>query len=348
MAMVQAASYNFSTVENPLSDGGLFTAINDALFTIALKVIAGNFCEAVSTGANAGTFYPTIAAPGNVWPADHYSELTLTTFSNTASFADLMVRQGSATSGTQYIASLNRGAQQWSLFAVVSGTVHTLVNAQAQASAQGDVFRLTVVGNVLTLNRNGSQVQTFTDASNFIVSGSPGFSFNSAVAITNVQTSLWAAGANQAATPTFSPNGGSFSSAQTVTITSASGGTIYYTTDGSTPTHASSSISSGGTISVGVTSTVKAIASATNNVDSTAGSAAFTITIPVASHYSQPDCRDYSIFPNTAVSVNGTLTYTTPMHPSVTPPTDSRTGKPVASGTYPQNSRAPGTFGPGE
>jgi hypothetical protein len=66
--------------------------------------------------------------------------------------------------------------------------------------------------------------------------------------------------------------------------------------------------------------------------------------------YSQPDSRNYATFPNSSRSVNGTLIYDvqTSSNPAV-PGTDSRTaGAPVASGTYPQNSRTPGTFGPGE
>jgi hypothetical protein len=65
--------------------------------------------------------------------------------------------------------------------------------------------------------------------------------------------------------------------------------------------------------------------------------------------YSVPDCRNYATFPNNSVSVNGTLTYTVNAQPSHSAPVDSRAaGAPVASGTYPQNSRTPGTFGPGE
>ena len=62
-----------------------------------------------------------------------------------------------------------------------------------------------------------------------------------------------------AATPTFSPAAGSYRSAQTVTISDAtSGATIYYTTNGTTPTTASTVYA--GPITVSATETVEAIA----------------------------------------------------------------------------------------
>lgn len=65
--------------------------------------------------------------------------------------------------------------------------------------------------------------------------------------------------------------------------------------------------------------------------------------------YSQPDCRNYGQFPNQSRLVNGTLIYDvqTSSNPAIAP-VDSRASKPVASGNYTQNSRTPGTFGPGE
>jgi hypothetical protein len=71
---------------------------------------------------------------------------------------------------------------------------------------------------------------------------------------------------------------------------------------------------------------------------------------PVSLAYSVPDCRLYGNFPNHSVNVNGTLTYTVPSVDSrkAGAPVDSRTTTPTASGTYPQNSRTPGIFGPGE
>lgn len=85
------------------------------------------------------------------------------------------------------------------------------------------------------------------------------------------------------ATPTFSPNGGTYNSAQTVTISSTEGSTIYYTTDGVTnPTTGSSSITSGSTISLSTdgTYTIKAFAVKSGYDDSSiATSSSYTIAI---------------------------------------------------------------------
>jgi trimeric autotransporter adhesin len=84
-----------------------------------------------------------------------------------------------------------------------------------------------------------------------------------------------------AATPTFSPVAGSYTSAQTVTISdTTSGATIYYTTNGTTPTTSSAVYSE--PITVSSTETVEAIATASGYTNSTVGSAAYTITTPTA------------------------------------------------------------------
>ncbi|MGW5719520.1 chitobiase/beta-hexosaminidase C-terminal domain-containing protein [Amycolatopsis sp. NPDC003865] len=83
-------------------------------------------------------------------------------------------------------------------------------------------------------------------------------------------------GTTTVAAPTFSPPGGTYSSAQTVTISSAtSGATIRYTVDGSTPT-ASSTLYSG-PISVPNSRTVNAIALKSGMTTSAVSSASYTI-----------------------------------------------------------------------
>jgi len=60
------------------------------------------------------------------------------------------------------------------------------------------------------------------------------------------------------------------------------------------------------------------------------------------SAYSVPDDRTYATFPNNAVDVQGTQTYTVNAHPSHAAPVDSRTSDPVDSRTaanIPENSR---------
>jgi hypothetical protein len=81
---------------------------------------------------------------------------------------------------------------------------------------------------------------------------------------------------DQAAPPDLSPAAGTYSSAQAVQLSDTSGSpTIYYTTDGSKPTHNSSVYST--PISVTSTTTITAIASSPGLNDSAAVTAVFTI-----------------------------------------------------------------------
>ena len=81
----------------------------------------------------------------------------------------------------------------------------------------------------------------------------------------------------QVATPTFSPAGGTYSSSQTVTIsTVTSGASIRYTTDGSTPTSTSGILYSS-PVTVSASVTLKAIAYKAGMNNSTVNTAAYTI-----------------------------------------------------------------------
>jgi hypothetical protein len=85
--------------------------------------------------------------------------------------------------------------------------------------------------------------------------------------------------ASSTATPTFSVAAGTYTSIQTVSISdTTTGASIYYTTDGSTPTASSTLYSS--TITVANTETLQAIAVAPSSFNSALASAAYTITIP--------------------------------------------------------------------
>ncbi len=83
--------------------------------------------------------------------------------------------------------------------------------------------------------------------------------------------------APQVATPSFSPEAGTYTSPQSVTIsTTTSGATIRYTTDGSTPSDTTGTVYSA-PISVTVSQTLKAIAYESGWVDSAVATATYTL-----------------------------------------------------------------------
>jgi hypothetical protein len=75
--------------------------------------------------------------------------------------------------------------------------------------------------------------------------------------------------------PTFNTAAGAYSSSQSVTMSDAAGGGIYYTTDGSIPTTSSSVYS--GPIAVGSSETLQAIAARSGYTSSPVATAAYTI-----------------------------------------------------------------------
>jgi hypothetical protein len=95
----------------------------------------------------------------------------------------------------------------------------------------------------------------------------------------SVNTAGYIINPKQTATPTFNPNGGTFTSAQTVTISdTTSNAMIYFTNDGTMPTAASTQYSNA--ITVSTTETIRAIAIASGYTNSSIGTAAFTINLP--------------------------------------------------------------------
>ncbi|MDP1845369.1 MAG: C1 family peptidase [Candidatus Moranbacteria bacterium] len=121
----------------------------------------------------------------------------------------------------------------------------------------------------------------------------------------------YALSAELAATPTASPTGGAYTSAQSVTLsTSTSGATIHYTTNGSTPTASSASYAS--PISISSTITLKAIAVKAGANDSSVMSA--TYNIQVATPSATPAGGSYNSSQSVTLSTatgGATIRYTT-------------------------------------
>jgi N-acetylneuraminic acid mutarotase len=127
--------------------------------------------------------------------------------------------------------------------------------------------------------RDGSV--SWTDASgNFWLFGGYGYDSTGTLGGLN---DIWefspAAALPTVVAPTFSPAAGTFTSVQTVTISDAiMGATIYYTTDGTTPTTASTVYS--GAIAVSASEKIEAIAAASGYSTSAVTTAAYVINLP--------------------------------------------------------------------
>ncbi len=123
--------------------------------------------------------------------------------------------------------------------------------------------------------------------------------------------------------PTFSPAAGTYTSPQSVTISDATtGATIYYTTNGATPTTSSSVYSA--PITVSATETLEAIAVETGYTNSPVATAAYTISAALSAPTFSPAAGTYTSPQSVTISdatTGATIYYTT----NGTTPTTSST-----------------------
>ena len=222
-----------------------------------------------------------------------------------ASYATSTLSAGKHTIAASYSGDTNYAASSTMLTELIIGPAASLsvVSGSGQSATVGTAFANPLVVVVQDGNRNAfpGAIVSFSGA---------GLSFSNTTATTgangeaSVTATPTAAGALTAsattggvtgaatfsltanlavlpmvATPTFSPAAGTYSSVQTVAISTAtSGATIYYTTDGSTPTTKSTLYSAA--IAVSSTATINAIAVASGYANSAVATAAYTIDLP--------------------------------------------------------------------
>jgi hypothetical protein len=153
-------------------------------------------------------------------------------------------------------------------------------------------------------------------AFDFVSNNAGGFTINNtAVDATSRQVIYLAIGQPAAAAPTFSPAGGIYSTARTVSLsTTTSGASIRYTTDGSTPSDTAGTLYTG-PITVSVTSIIKAVAYASGFANSTVSTTTYTIgSGPAAAPTFSPPAGTYAGAQSVTIStttVGASIRYTT-------------------------------------
>jgi hypothetical protein len=171
-------------------------------------------------------------------------------------------------------------------YGMTVGTPQLSVAGGTYAGPQSLVLSDVTPGAAIFYTTNGSAPSTSSTQYTGPITVSSSETVQAIAALMNYVNSSTASAAyvitrGTVATPAFSVAAGTYTSAQTVTISeSTAGATIYYTTNGTSPTTSSSVYA--GPIAVGATETLNAIASAAGYSASAVASAAYTINLPAA------------------------------------------------------------------
>lgn len=252
------ASDNFTPNANPLNPTNWTTVTGSA----AVQAVSG-FCEPTAATVSRAVYTKS----GITFPADQYSRAVFSGFDGGSTTVSLLsVRASAVTAALNYQVQITWNTQVYRI--LVGGTSLTSGSLNTPP-VSGDVFMIASKGTTITLYQNGvACVNSASDGS--LSAGGPGIGFLTSTIIASDKWSSWDSGSIvTTAAPTFSPVAGTYSTAQTITITSTTpSSTIYYTTDGTTPTTASAHIPSGGTVTISTTATLKAIALSNGPLDS--------------------------------------------------------------------------------
>lgn len=233
-------------------------------------VISANTCTITSAPGNSNPVRRT----AETYSVDQYSAATFPSWTATAKNGPAVRIPAATKSGYYaYCSAVTSGNCTSVVLAKVSAdTVSIKQTTSSLNLAPGGTLTIRAIGTtttVITILYNGSQINTdYSDASSPITTGNPGlmdFSTSGAV------FTAWAGGnaANQAANPSISPASGTYLSQQSITMSCATGSSsIYYTTNGSTPSTGSTLYSGAFNSAASGSQTIKAICTRSGYADS--------------------------------------------------------------------------------
>jgi uncharacterized repeat protein (TIGR03803 family) len=255
--------------------GSIDSGITSGAYTISVAVSPGNgFYNTPVSPSQSGVFTATFDASPSLSPIN--AVIALSKGTQTAYSGLSCVARFNASGD---IDAYNGSAANYQAASVIPYAKNTTYHFRMVVNVPANTYSVYVTppgGSELTvgLNYKFRMAATSLDTWTIDVNATPGGS----VTVSN----RLIIGNQSAATPTFSPPAGTYTSAQAVLINdSTSGATIRYTTDGSTPSETNGTIYSG-SFSIGATTTLKALAYKTGYTDSAVVTGLYTISLPQA------------------------------------------------------------------
>jgi glycosidase len=163
------------------------------------------------------------------------------------------------------------------IFSVGTGTYTTTQSVAITDSTAGAIIYYTTNGTTPTTSSAAYSTPIAISSTTTLEAMAAASSYTNS----NVASATYTINLAQAAGPVFSVSAGTYNTLQSVSIADATAGaTIYYTTDGSTPTTASTVYSA--PIPVAATTTLQALAVVSGYANSNVTSATYTINFPAA------------------------------------------------------------------
>jgi len=266
----------------------------------------------ISDSTSGATIYYTTNGTTPTTGSTVYSSAITVSVSETVKA--LGVKSGDTNSAIGSAAYVINGAVATPTFSPVAGTYGSAQTVTISTTTGGATIYYTTDGTTPTTGSTlySSPITVSVSETVKALAVEAGWS-NSAIG-----SAAYVIGGGTVATPTFSPGAGTYHASQTVTIsTTTTGATIYYTTNGTTPTTGSTLYSS--PITVSVSETVKALAVKTGWTNSAIGSAAYAFTVatptfsPVAGTYTGAQTVTIS-----SITPGATIYYTTNGHTPTT------------------------------
>ena len=164
---------NFAGLENPLSEGGVWS--NVGLDWTNVQKVNGLACGTLDGTGGYNDSYAHLSG----FPADHTASAVVRVASgltDTHEVELLMRWADSARSARGYECNMNyQGGCQIVRWNGTIGDFTVLGGANAPGVSTGDVFKASVVGNVITVWLNNTQIVQVTDGT--FTSGNPGIGF---------------------------------------------------------------------------------------------------------------------------------------------------------------------------